>query len=156
MLLIYVKLSSWMPSLSSYVPDINKSAINLFLSCLKNHSRRSNSSTQLLLICLSNFLSKAKTTLKFPSVRLRIEEAHEMSRKGIHLLILMKEYQHWHLIWSYRLILFFYNCALFLQTADAESKQKPYLLKCLENLSQLLNNWPYLYCLSCIMFFIKY
>lgn len=42
-----------------------------------------------LLICLSHFPSKAKTTLKCPSVRLKIEEAHTISKKGMHLFTLM-------------------------------------------------------------------
>uniref|UniRef100_A0A3Q4AK28 Rotatin n=1 Tax=Mola mola TaxID=94237 RepID=A0A3Q4AK28_MOLML len=75
----------------------NEQMIDLFISWL---------STQMFLIHLSNFPSKAKTALKCPSVRLKIEEAYTASKKG------MKN----------------------------EEPMSTYLLKCLENLSQLLNN----------------
>ncbi|XP_070708807.1 rotatin [Pempheris klunzingeri] len=82
-------------------------AMKVLLCCLDSKELEPRCMGASALWALLHNNQRAKTTLKCPSVRLRIEEAHAVSKK------------------------------------DAESKQEPmsaYLLKCLENLSQLLNN----------------
>ncbi|XP_034562939.1 rotatin isoform X2 [Notolabrus celidotus] len=85
----------------------NDKAMKVLLSCLdsKDMETRCMGASSLWNLLHNN--QRAKTTLKCPSVRLRIEAARSISKK-----------------------------------ADAENKQEPvntYLMKCLENLSQLLN-----------------
>ncbi|XP_042255169.1 rotatin isoform X2 [Thunnus maccoyii] len=85
----------------------NDKAMKVLLCCLESKEMETRCMGASALWALLHNNQRAKTTLKCPSVRLRIEEAHTISKK------------------------------------DAESKQEPmstYLLKCLENLSQLLNN----------------
>uniref|UniRef100_A0A3Q3IER7 Rotatin n=1 Tax=Monopterus albus TaxID=43700 RepID=A0A3Q3IER7_MONAL len=85
----------------------NEKAIKVLLCCLESKEVETRSMGASALWALLHNNQKAKTTLKCPSVRLRVEEAHTISKKGIH------------------------------------NRQKPtstYLLKCLENLSQLLNS----------------
>ncbi|XP_029314100.1 LOW QUALITY PROTEIN: rotatin [Cottoperca gobio] len=85
----------------------NEKAMKVFLCCLNSREMETRSMGASALWALLHNNQRAKTTLKCPSVRLRIEEARTISKK------------------------------------DAENKQEPmnsYLLKCLENLSQLLNN----------------
>ncbi|XP_031705992.1 rotatin isoform X1 [Anarrhichthys ocellatus] len=85
----------------------NDKAIKVLLCCLNSKEMETRSLGASALWALLHNNQRAKTTLKCPSVRLRIEEARTISKK------------------------------------DAEKKQDPmrtYLLKCLENLSQLLNN----------------
>ncbi|XP_070783994.1 rotatin [Enoplosus armatus] len=85
----------------------NDKAMKVLLCCLESKEMETRSMGASALWALLHNNQRAKTTLKCPSVRLRIEEAHAISKK------------------------------------DAETKQEPmstYLLKCLENLSQLLNN----------------
>ncbi|XP_042366374.1 rotatin [Plectropomus leopardus] len=82
-------------------------AMKVLLCCLNSKVMETRSMGASALWALLHNNQRAKTTLKCPSVRLRIEEARTISKK------------------------------------DAENKQDPtsaYLLKCLENLSQLLNN----------------
>uniref|UniRef100_UPI0037E73CA0 rotatin n=1 Tax=Semicossyphus pulcher TaxID=241346 RepID=UPI0037E73CA0 len=82
-------------------------AMKVFLGCLDSRDMETRCMGASSLWALVHNNQRAKTTLKCPSVRLRIEEAHSVSKK-----------------------------------ADEENKQEPtntYLLKCLENLSQLLN-----------------
>ncbi|XP_039982476.1 rotatin isoform X2 [Xiphias gladius] len=82
-------------------------AMKVLLCCLESKERETCCMGASALWALLHNNQRAKTSLKCPSVRLRIEEAHTLSKK------------------------------------DAEKKQEPmstYLLKCLENLSQLLNN----------------
>ncbi|XP_067342147.1 rotatin isoform X3 [Channa argus] len=85
----------------------NDKAMTVLFSCLESKDTENRCMGASALWSLLHNNQRAKTTLKCPSVRLRIEEAHSISKK------------------------------------DAANKQKPmtnYLLKCLENLSQLLNN----------------
>ncbi|XP_026147911.1 rotatin isoform X2 [Mastacembelus armatus] len=85
----------------------NEKAVKVLLWCLESKDMETRSMGASALWALVHNNQRAKTTLKCPSVRLRIEEAHTITKK------------------------------------DAENKHKPtvtYLLKCLENLSQLLNN----------------
>ncbi|KAA8580820.1 hypothetical protein FQN60_013778 [Etheostoma spectabile] len=85
----------------------NDKAMKVLLSCLNSKEMETRSMGASALWALLHNNQRAKTTLKCPSVRLRIEEARTISKK------------------------------------DAENKQDPmttYLLQCLENLSQLLNN----------------
>ncbi|KAM7369970.1 hypothetical protein PAMP_011257 [Pampus punctatissimus] len=85
----------------------NDKAMRVLLHCLESKEIETRCMGASALWALLHNNQRAKTTLKCPSVRLRIEEAHIISKK------------------------------------DAESKQEPmstHLLKCLENLSQLLNN----------------
>ncbi|XP_074478622.1 rotatin isoform X2 [Sebastes fasciatus] len=85
----------------------NDKAMKVLLGCLNSKEMETRSMGASALWALLHNNQRAKTTLKCPSVRLRIEEARTISKK------------------------------------DAENKQEPmsdYLLKCLENLSQLLNN----------------
>ncbi|KAL7373427.1 hypothetical protein ABVT39_006513 [Epinephelus coioides] len=85
----------------------NDKAMKVLLCCLNSKVMETRSMGASALWALLHNNQRAKTTLKCPSVRLRIEEARTISKK------------------------------------DAENKQDPvnaYLLKCLENLSQLLNN----------------
>ncbi|KAM9337415.1 rotatin [Symphorus nematophorus] len=85
----------------------NDKAMKVLLCCLDSKDMETRCMGASALWALLHNNQRAKTTLKCPSVRLRIEEAHTVSKK------------------------------------DAENKQEPlstYLLKCLENLSQLLNN----------------
>ncbi|XP_076577654.1 rotatin [Chaetodon auriga] len=85
----------------------NDKAMKALLRCLDREDMETRCMGASALWALLHNNQRAKTTLKCPSVRLRIEEAHAVSKK------------------------------------DAESSQEPvsaYLLKCLENLSQLLNN----------------
>ncbi|XP_018529520.1 LOW QUALITY PROTEIN: rotatin [Lates calcarifer] len=85
----------------------NDKAMKVLLSCLESKEMETRCMGASALWALLHNNQRAKTTLKCPSVRLRIEKAHTISKK------------------------------------DAENKQEPtstYLLKCLENLSQLLNN----------------
>ncbi|XP_056289869.1 rotatin isoform X3 [Pseudoliparis swirei] len=85
----------------------NDKAVKVFLCCLNSKEMETRSMGASALWALLHNNQRAKTTLKCPSVRLRLEEARSISKK------------------------------------DAEIKQDPlsaYLLKCLENLSQLLNN----------------
>ncbi|CAK6971229.1 rotatin [Scomber scombrus] len=81
-------------------------AMKVLLCCLESKEMETRCMGASALWALLHNNQRAKTTLKCPSVRLRIEEAYTISKK------------------------------------DAESKQEPmstYLLKCLENLSLLLN-----------------
>ncbi|XP_059183330.1 rotatin [Centropristis striata] len=85
----------------------NDKAMKVLLSCLSSKEMEIRSMGASALWALLHNNQRAKTSLKCPSVRLRIEEARKISTK------------------------------------DAENKQDhvtTYLLKCLENLSQLLNN----------------
>ncbi|XP_069007751.1 rotatin [Embiotoca jacksoni] len=85
----------------------NDKAVKVLLRCLESKEMETRCMGAAALWALLHNNQRAKTTLKCPSVRLRIEEAHTISKK------------------------------------DAENKQEPtssYLLKCLENLSQLLNS----------------
>ncbi|XP_037312246.2 rotatin [Pungitius pungitius] len=85
----------------------NDKATKALLCCLNSKEMETRSMAASALWALLHNNQRAKTTLKCPSIRLRIEEARAISRK------------------------------------DAENKLDPtstYLLKCLENLSQLLNN----------------
>ncbi|XP_035511921.1 rotatin [Morone saxatilis] len=85
----------------------NDKAMKVLLCCLDSKDMEIRCMGASALWALLHNNQRAKTTLKCPSVRLRIEEAHTISKK------------------------------------DAENNQEPmstYLLKCLENLSQLLNN----------------
>ncbi|XP_019132082.2 rotatin isoform X1 [Larimichthys crocea] len=85
----------------------NDKAMKVLLCCLDSKEMDTRCMGASALWALLHNNQRAKTTLKCPSVRLRIEEAHAISKK------------------------------------DAENKQQPmnsYLLKCLENLSQLLKN----------------
>lgn len=85
----------------------NDKAMTVLFCCLENKDTETRCMGASALWSLLHNNQRAKTTLKCPSVRLRIEEAHVISKK------------------------------------DAENKQNPmstYLLKCLDNLSQLLNN----------------
>ncbi|XP_026218879.1 rotatin isoform X2 [Anabas testudineus] len=85
----------------------NDKAMKVLLCSLENKDMETRCIGASALWALLHNNQRAKTTLKCPSVRMRIEEAHNTSKK------------------------------------DAENKQKPtstYLLKCLENLSQLLKN----------------
>ncbi|KAM6900677.1 rotatin [Xenentodon cancila] len=85
----------------------NDKSVKVLLSCLESsemETRCIGASGLWALLCNNQ---RAKTSLKSPSVRLKIEEAHDISKK------------------------------------DADNKQEPvniYLLKCLENLSQLLKS----------------
>ncbi|XP_029955033.1 rotatin isoform X2 [Salarias fasciatus] len=84
----------------------NGKAMKALLGCLESKETETRCMGASALWALLHNNQRAKTTLKCPSVRLRIEEAHAISKR------------------------------------DAE-KQEPtisYLLKCLENLSQLLNS----------------
>ncbi|XP_020501996.2 rotatin isoform X1 [Labrus bergylta] len=86
----------------------NGTAMKVLLSCLDSKDMETRCMGASSLWALLHNNQRAKTTLKCPSVRLRIEEAQSISKKA----------------------------------ADEENKQEPvsaYLLKCLENLSQLLN-----------------
>ncbi|XP_038583057.1 rotatin [Micropterus salmoides] len=85
----------------------NDMALKVLLCCLESKEMETRCMGASALWALLHNNQRAKTTLKCPSVRLRIEEAHTISKK------------------------------------DAENNQQPmstYLFKCLENLSQLLNN----------------
>ncbi|XP_044032478.1 rotatin [Siniperca chuatsi] len=85
----------------------NDKAMKVLLCCLDSKEMETRCMGASALWALLHNNQRAKTTLKCPSVRLRIEEAYTISKK------------------------------------DAENKQEPmstYLLKCFENLSQLLNN----------------
>ncbi|XP_071769043.2 rotatin [Centroberyx gerrardi] len=85
----------------------NDKAMRVLVFCLESKEMEARSMGASALWALLHNNQRAKTTLKCPSVRLRLEEAHTISKK------------------------------------EAENKQEPmnaYLLKCLENLSQLLNN----------------
>ncbi|XP_055364222.1 rotatin [Betta splendens] len=85
----------------------NDKAMKVLLSCLGSKEVETRCMGASALWALLHNNQRAKTNLKCPSVRLRVEEAHKISKK------------------------------------DAENSQKPmsaYLTKCLENLSQLLNN----------------
>nr|XP_046227277.1 rotatin isoform X2 [Scatophagus argus] len=85
----------------------NDKAMKILLCCLDSKDLETRCMGASALWALLHNNQRAKTTLKCPSVRLRIEEARTISKK------------------------------------DAENKQEPlctHLLKCLENLSQLLNN----------------
>ncbi|CAN9506126.1 unnamed protein product [Ophioblennius macclurei] len=83
----------------------NGKAVKALLGCLESKETETRCMGASALWALLHNNQRAKTSLKCPSVRLRIEEAHAISRK------------------------------------DAEKKEPltPYLLKCLENLSQILN-----------------
>ncbi|XP_041670116.1 rotatin isoform X2 [Cheilinus undulatus] len=84
----------------------NDKAMKVLLNCLDSKDTETRCLGASSLWALLHNNQRAKTTLKCPSVRLKIEEAHSISKK------------------------------------DEEKKQEPmsaYLLKCLENLSQLLN-----------------
>ncbi|XP_075906423.1 rotatin isoform X2 [Nelusetta ayraudi] len=84
----------------------NDKAMKVLISCLSSKEAETRCMGASALWALLHNNQRAKTTLKCPSVRLRIEEAHNLSKK------------------------------------DADSKQDAntsYLLKCLDNLSQLLN-----------------
>ncbi|XP_040921403.1 rotatin isoform X2 [Toxotes jaculatrix] len=86
---------------------VNEKAIKVLLRCLESKDMETRCMGASALWALLHNNQRAKATLKCPSVRLRVEEAHTISKK------------------------------------DAENKQEPtstYLIKCLENLSQLLNN----------------
>ncbi|KAM3593832.1 uncharacterized protein V6R79_022713 [Siganus canaliculatus] len=85
----------------------NVKAMKVLLGCLDSKDAETRCMGASALWALLHNNQRAKTTLKCPSVRQRIEEAHALSKK------------------------------------DAENAPEPvkmYLLKCLENLSQLLNN----------------
>ncbi|XP_029385269.1 rotatin isoform X2 [Echeneis naucrates] len=85
----------------------NDKAMKVLLSCLESKELETRCIGASALWALLHNNQRAKATLKHPSVRLRIEEALNVSKK------------------------------------DVETKQEPicsYLLKCLENLSQLLHN----------------
>uniref|UniRef100_A0A3Q3FFD4 Rotatin n=1 Tax=Labrus bergylta TaxID=56723 RepID=A0A3Q3FFD4_9LABR len=87
-------------------PHVLANAMKVLLSCLDSKDMETRCMGASSLWALLHNNQRAKTTLKCPSVRLRIEEAQSISKK------------------------------------DEENKQEPvsaYLLKCLENLSQLLN-----------------
>lgn len=85
----------------------NDKAMKVLFSCLESKDMETRCIGASALWALLHNNQKAKTTLKCPSIRLRLEEAYTNSKK------------------------------------DTDQKQEPvrsYLLKCLENLSQLLNN----------------
>ncbi|KAL1006655.1 hypothetical protein UPYG_G00075000 [Umbra pygmaea] len=85
----------------------NDKAIRVLVSCLESKETEVRSASASALWALLHNYQKAKTTLKCPSVRLRVEEAYISTKK------------------------------------DAEKKPdttNTYLLKCLENLTELLNN----------------
>ncbi|XP_029979443.1 rotatin [Sphaeramia orbicularis] len=85
----------------------NDKAMKVLFSCLESKDTETCCVGASALWALLHNNQKAKTTLKCPSIRLRLEEAYTNSKK------------------------------------DTDQKQEPvrsYLLKCLENLSQLLNN----------------
>ncbi|KAM8730870.1 rotatin isoform 3-T3 [Acanthopagrus schlegelii] len=87
--------------------EVKGNAMKVLLCCLDSKDTETRCMGASALWALLHNNQRAKTTLKCPSVRLKIEEAHTISKK------------------------------------DAEKKQEPmsaYLLKCLENLSQLLKN----------------
>ncbi|KAM4533766.1 rotatin isoform 2-T2 [Odontesthes bonariensis] len=85
----------------------NDKAVKVLLSCLESREMETRCMGASALWALLHNNQRAKTTLKCPTVWLKIEEAQSISKK------------------------------------DAESKREPlssYLLKCLENLSQLLKS----------------
>ncbi|KAG7525395.1 rotatin isoform X1 [Solea senegalensis] len=85
----------------------NDKAMKALLRCLESKDLETRCMGSSAIWALLHNNQRAKTTLKCPSIRVRIEEAHTVSKK------------------------------------DAERPQEPmsaYLLKCLENVSQLLNN----------------
>ncbi|XP_041824205.1 rotatin [Melanotaenia boesemani] len=94
------------PANKSHVITQDK-AVKVLLSCLDSREVETCCLGASALWALLHNNQRAKTTLKCPSVRLKIEEAYTISKK------------------------------------DADNKQEPltaYLLKCLENLSQLLKS----------------
>ncbi|XP_033988316.1 LOW QUALITY PROTEIN: rotatin [Trematomus bernacchii] len=87
----------------------NDKAMKVLLGCLNSKEMETRSMGASALWALLHNNQRAKTTLKCPSVRLRVEEARTISKKE----------------------------------AEKKKKKEPlneYLLKCLESLSQLLNN----------------
>uniref|UniRef100_A0A8C2ZKS9 Rotatin n=1 Tax=Cyclopterus lumpus TaxID=8103 RepID=A0A8C2ZKS9_CYCLU len=68
----------------------NDKAVKVLLCCLNSKEMETRSMGASALWALLHNNQRAKTTLKCPSVRLRIEEARTISKKGMHLFTLMK------------------------------------------------------------------
>uniref|UniRef100_G3NDY8 Rotatin n=1 Tax=Gasterosteus aculeatus aculeatus TaxID=481459 RepID=G3NDY8_GASAC len=67
----------------------NDKATKALLCCLSSKEMETRSMAASALWALLHNNQRAKTTLKCPSIRLRIEEARAISRKGMHLFTLM-------------------------------------------------------------------
>uniref|UniRef100_A0A8C4I6X8 Rotatin n=1 Tax=Dicentrarchus labrax TaxID=13489 RepID=A0A8C4I6X8_DICLA len=79
----------------------NDKAMKVLLCCLDSKDMEIRCMGASALWALLHNNQRAKTTLKCPSVRLRIEEAHTISKKGMHLFTLMTNaYQHLLLHWT--------------------------------------------------------
>uniref|UniRef100_A0A671XHA6 Rotatin n=1 Tax=Sparus aurata TaxID=8175 RepID=A0A671XHA6_SPAAU len=67
----------------------NGNALKVLLCCLDSKDTETRCMGASALWALLHNNQRAKTTLKCPSVRLKIEEAHTISKKGMHLFTLM-------------------------------------------------------------------